>query len=72
MQQTYTEQTTTGWGQRIKNALVGLILGPILIIIAIYVLWSNESRSVKTETGLNEGKAQVVTVKSDSVDSGME
>lgn len=42
------------------------------MVLAVYLLWTNEGRSVKIETGLQEGKSQVVAVKSDSVDPASE
>lgn len=59
MAESYSETTTKSWGQRIKEALVGLIIGPILICVSTVVLWNNEGRSAHMIDGLNEGKSIV-------------
>ena len=63
----FTEKTTQGWLSRIKSALVGIIVGPLLVLVAIGLLWWNEGRAIRTATALEEGKGQVITVSADSV-----
>lgn len=41
----FTTTTTTGYGRRIINALIGVPVGILLIIIAIVLLWMNEGRT---------------------------
>jgi hypothetical protein len=60
----YTKTTTTGFGTRIKNALSGIIVGPILVIASIYFIFSNEANSVQTARSLAEGAGQVVELES--------
>lgn len=40
----FTETTTTGWGSRLLNSLVGVILGAALFIGSFFVLFWNEGR----------------------------
>lgn len=64
-----TETTTTSWFSRLKNGLLGLLVGPLLVIGMIWLLSWNEGRSVKTYNSLIEGAGIVVSVDSASVDS---
>lgn len=59
-----TETTNTGWLARIKSALTGIIIGPLIIILSIWLLWSNEIRSVNVSNGLEEGAKAVVSLTS--------
>ena len=68
----YTETTTTSWFTRIKNALVGMLIGFILILVAIYFLFWNEGRAIQTYRSLVEGAGLVVSVDSASVDAANE
>lgn len=58
----FTVTTSTSWGGRIASALVGLIIGPILVIGAIVLIAWNENRAVTTERSLQEGRGAVVDV----------
>jgi Transmembrane protein 43 len=49
-----------GFLARLTSSLVGVILGPILIVAAIGLLWWNEGRAVQATTGLNDAAGQVV------------
>jgi hypothetical protein len=40
-----TEVTTTGWGKRILNSFVGVLVGLALFIISFIVLWKTEGRT---------------------------
>src|SRR5579885_1600580 len=53
-----TEQRS--FGQRLSNSFLGLIIGPILILVAIGLLWWNEGRAVAAIVGLNDAAGQVV------------
>ncbi|MDB5526229.1 MAG: hypothetical protein JWM58_3992 [Rhizobium sp.] len=64
----YTETTTTSWLTRIKNALVGILIGIVLIIAAIYFLFWNEGRAIQTYRSLVEGAGLVVSVDSARAD----
>jgi hypothetical protein len=56
----FTETSTQGFGSRIANSLVGLVVGPLLVIGAIVLLWWNEGRAVHAITGLKDAASQVV------------
>jgi hypothetical protein len=56
----FTETSTQGSGSRIANSLVGLVVGPLLVIGAIVLLWWNEGRAVHAITGLKDAASQVV------------
>lgn len=63
----FTEVTTQSWGQKIAGSLIGLVLGPILVIGACGALFWNEGRAVQTARSLTEGAAIVVDVPSSPV-----
>lgn len=56
----YTEVTTRSWGEKIAGSLIGLILGPLLVIGACVALFWNEGRAVQTARSLTEGASVVV------------
>jgi hypothetical protein len=60
----YTEVTNQGFLSRIFGSIVGFILGPILIIAAIFLLSWNEGRAVHAIRGL--GEAAQVAVEADA------
>ncbi|MGI0526121.1 TMEM43 family protein [Rhizobium giardinii] len=68
----FTETTTTSWFSRLKNGLIGLILGPLLVLGMIWLLSWNEGRSVQTYRALAEGAGIVVSVDSGSIDPANE
>lgn len=58
MPDSFTEVTTTGYGNRVMNAFKGIIGGFILLVIAVYVLYGNEakidlSKIARTATSIN-------------------
>lgn len=65
----YTVTSTQSWGQRIKGAIVGFFLGPVLIVGSAVLLWNNEGRSVQVASGLTEGAKTVITMPSRPIDS---
>ncbi len=67
-----TETTTTSWFSRMKNALVSLLIGPLLVLVAIILMVWNEGNSIKTYRSLAEGAAIVADVPSDTVDPANE
>jgi hypothetical protein len=67
-----TVTTNTGWFSRIGNSIVGMLVGIVLIPLAVWFLWGNEGRAVKTERSLNEGAKLAVSVPSASVTPGNE
>jgi len=68
----FTETTTTSWFTRIKNALVGILIGFVLILASIYFLFWNEGRAIQTYRSLVEGAGLVVAVDSARVDPANE
>lgn len=59
---TYTEVTTRSWGNKLVGGLLGMVLGPILVIGACIGLFWNEGRAVQTERSLTEGAGLVIDV----------
>ena len=68
----YTSSSNESWFTRIKNAIVGVLIGIIIFIASFPVLFLNEGRAVKTAQSLAEGAKSVVSISSDKVDSGNE
>lgn len=68
----FTEQTSTSWFARLKNALVGVVFGVILVIIAVVLLFWNEGRAVATYKSLAEGLGIVVSTDAATVDPALE
>ena len=67
-QDSFTEQTRTSWGGRIKTSFKGIIFGLILFAGAFPLLFWNEGRAVKRYQTLKEGEGAVVSVSSEDVD----
>jgi hypothetical protein len=66
---TYTETTRTSWFTKLKNGLVGTLIGIVLVLVAIYFLFWNEGRAIQTYRALVEGAGLVVSVDSSKVDA---
>lgn len=66
---TYTETTHRSWFTKLKNGLVGTLIGIVLILVAIYFLFWNEGRAIQTYRALVEGAGLVVSVDSASVNA---
>ncbi len=66
---TYTETTTTSWFTRLKNGVIGTLIGVVLILAAIYFLFWNEGRAIQTYRALVEGAGLVVSIDSAKVDA---
>jgi len=64
----YTETTTQSWGQRLKNAVAGVLFGLVLFIGAFPLLWWNEGRAVDRIKALDEGRRIVVEAPYANVD----
>jgi hypothetical protein len=67
MADTFTTVSSTSFFGRIRDALIGFIVGPLLIIGAIILIFWNESHSVRVLKSLKEGAANVV--EADEFDS---
>lgn len=66
---TYTETTHTSWFTKLKNGLVGTLIGIVLVLVAIYFLFWNEGRAIETYRALVEGAGLVVSVDGSKVDA---
>lgn len=56
MADSVTVTTTRSWGERLKSALAGLILGPICIVGSLWGLAYNESHSADVIESVAYGK----------------
>ena len=63
-----TEVTSTSWFARLGQAIFGVLIGLILVVVSIGVLFWNEGRAIRTAQGLAEGAGIVRSVSADSVD----
>ncbi len=72
MSDSYSTSSNESWFTRIKNAIVGVLIGIIMFIVSFPVLFWNEGRAVRTAQSLAEGSKSVISVSSDKVDSGNE
>lgn len=59
-----TRVTTKSYGSKIGDSLKGVVGGFFAIIIAIGILWFNESNSVKEIRKIAEGKKNTISVES--------
>jgi hypothetical protein len=60
----FTEVTTKGWGKRIMDSFMGVLIGLALFLISFIVLWKTEGR-----TNYAKIAAKAVEVKSATVES---
>lgn len=72
MPDSITETTTIWFGERIKGALAGIVIWPVIIFFACSFLWTNEANNAHMIDGLNEGKSSYREVKLDSIDPNFE
>jgi hypothetical protein len=56
----FTTVTTTSVFGRTRNALLGFLIGPLLLVGAVILIFWNESHSVRVTKSLKEGAANVV------------
>lgn len=63
----FTETTRTSWLARLKNALIGVLIGTVLVAAAIWALFWNEGRSIKAYRALTEGAGLVISVSADEI-----
>lgn len=64
-----TEVTSTSWLSRLGQAIGGVFVGLIAILVATVLLFWNEGRAIKTAQGLTEGAGLVRSVAADKVDA---
>src|SRR4051812_24046637 len=60
MANVFTTTTRTGFFGRIGNSFLGVLLGPIVVIGAIWLLSWNEGRAVQAIEGLKFAQASLV------------
>lgn len=72
MVDSFTETTNTGYGSRIKSAVVGGLVGVVCIPVSFILLWMNEENSARSHAGLSELSRLAVTVPTDRVDAANE
>ena len=65
-----TEVTSTSWFSRLGQAIVGVLIGLLAIVVSIGLLFWNEGRAIRTAQGLSEGAGIVRSVPADAVDPG--
>ncbi|MBB4065876.1 TMEM43 family protein [Gellertiella hungarica] len=68
----YTETTYKSWFTRIKEALIKIVVGLILIVGTTILLFWNEGRAINTYRALVEGAGLVVDVDSAAPDQANE
>ena len=64
-----TEVTSTSWLSRLGQAIGGVLVGVVAILVAAVLLFWNEGRAIKTAQGLTEGAGLVRSVAADKVDA---
>ncbi len=69
MSDQFREVTTRSWGSRIMGSFVGVLIGIILFFGSFPLIFWNEGRSVDRIKTLGEGRAAVVSLASDQIDS---
>ena len=65
----YQKVTNVWFGSKIKSALTGIIIGPLLILIAIYFLAANEFRSVARTAAIIEWESIVETLDTNNIEA---
>ncbi|MCL2715902.1 MAG: TMEM43 family protein [Alphaproteobacteria bacterium] len=64
----FTEVTSKSWFERIRESLMAILIGIVLVVVSTGLLFWNEGRSAKTSAALSEGAAAVVAVATERVD----
>lgn len=72
MSDTFTVTTRTSWFTRLKNSVIGALLGLLLILVMVVLLFWNEGRAVQTARSLAEGAGIVVDVPAAAIDAANE
>ena len=72
MDDTFTEVISESWFSRILGSLKGVLFGLLLIALAVFLVYWNEGRAVKTAKSLAEGKGAVVSVEANAVNPAHE
>lgn len=69
MSDSFTVTTRNSWFGRLKNSIIGMLIGLLLVAGMAVLLFWNEGRAVQTARSLTEGAGLVVSVPADSVDA---
>jgi len=64
----FTETTRQTWFSRIGGALTGILAGFVLLPVAGFLLFRNESRAVQTARSLAEGAGLVLSITAERPD----
>lgn len=72
MSDQFREMTSVSWFGRIKGAVIGVLVGLVLVVAMVAILFWNEGRAVTTARSLAEGAGAVVSVPADAVDPANE
>lgn len=64
---TFTEVTHTSWFSRISSAIMGILVGLVMFLVAFPLLFWNEGRAVDRIKALDDGAAAVISIQSDQV-----
>lgn len=65
----YTETTSRSWFGRLRDALVKILVGLVLLLVSCVLLFWNEGRAIETYRALSEGAGLVVDVAADRPDA---
>lgn len=68
----YVEVTRRGWFSRMGGAVMGVLVGLVMVPGSMVLLFWNEGRAVKDMKTLAEGRGQVVSISADAVDPARE
>lgn len=72
MSDSITVTTRTSWFARLKNSVIGVLVGLLLVVGMVVLLFWNEGRAVQTSRSLAEGAGLVVSVPAAAVDPANE
>lgn len=72
MSDSITVTTRTSWFARLRNSVVGVLVGLLLVVGMVVLLFWNEGRAVQTSRSLAEGAGLVVSVPAAAVDPANE
>ncbi len=72
MNDVFREVTNEGYFSKIKNAIVGVGMGLLFVVLAFPLQWWNEGRAIKQTRSLEEGASAVISVGIDRVDPANE
>ncbi|MEP9396572.1 TMEM43 family protein [Mesorhizobium sp. KR2-14] len=72
MSDSIVKTTSVSWFERIKQSVLGALIGFILVLGAVVLLFWNEGRTVTTARSLAEGASAVVAVPSQEINPANE